>query len=64
MPTAAPADSATVDFKVFNYLGFATIATKITGNDGRTSIELGSDVLVWATQNTVDSDMKSSPVAE
>ena len=48
----SPADSATVDFKVFNYGGFATIATKTTGNDGRTSIELGlGDVLVWATKN-------------
>ena len=55
MPTVAPPTAPLSTSKVFNYGGFATIATKITGNDGRTSIELGlGDVLVWATK-TVDS---------
>ncbi len=47
-----PADSALVEFKVFNYGGFTNIASKRTDRDGKTSIELGlGDVLVWASKD-------------
>ena len=43
------ADNATVEFKVFNYGGFATIAAKSTDHKGHASIEAGlGDLLVWA----------------
>lgn len=47
----SPAEGADVEFKVFNYGEFATIASKATDSEGRVSIELGlGDVLVWASR--------------
>ncbi|MDE6482827.1 MAG: transglutaminase-like domain-containing protein [Rikenellaceae bacterium] len=48
----SPAEGADVEFKVFNYGEFATIAAKTADSEGRVSVELGlGDVLVWASKD-------------
>ena len=45
-----PVDSACVEFKLYNYAEFYTVATKYTGTDGRASLTAGKgDMLVWAS---------------
>ena len=45
-----PVSGAKVDFKVYNYAEFYTVATKYTGTDGRASLTSGKgDMLVWAS---------------
>ena len=45
-----PVSGAKVDFKVYNYAEFYTVATKYTGTDGRASLTAGKgDMLVWAS---------------
>lgn len=43
---------ARVDFKLYNYAEFYTVATKYAGADGQTSISAGNgDMLVWASKD-------------
>lgn len=43
---------AKVEFKLYNYAEFYTIATKYTDNEGRVSLSAGrGDLLVWASHN-------------
>lgn len=45
-----PVSGARVDFKVYNYAEFYTVATKYTDADGRASLTAGKgDMLVWAS---------------
>lgn len=45
-----PVPGATVEFKVYNYAEFFTVASKTTGADGCTSLTAGlGDMLVWAS---------------
>ena len=46
-----PVPNATVEFKVYNYASFSTVATKTTDTNGKTFISLGlGDALVWASK--------------
>lgn len=65
-PDGQPADSATVEFKVFNYGGYTNVATKTTDKEGKTFISLGlGDVLVWATKdNAFGYDKLSVPATD
>lgn len=48
----APVEGASVEFRVFNYGSFTTVATKKTDTEGNTFITLGlGDVLIWATKD-------------
>ena len=43
---------ARVDFKIYNYAEFCTVATKYADEDGRTFLTAGKgDMLVWASKN-------------
>lgn len=45
-----PISGARVDFKVYNYAEFYTVATKYTDADGQVSLTAGKgDMLVWAS---------------
>jgi transglutaminase-like putative cysteine protease len=45
-------DSAKVEFKVYNYAEFYTVATKMTDAGGQCTLTAGKgDVLVWVTKN-------------
>lgn len=45
-----PVAGAKVDFKIYNYAEFHTVATKYTDAEGRTSLTAGKgDMLVWAS---------------
>ncbi|WP_303011985.1 transglutaminase domain-containing protein [uncultured Bacteroides sp.] len=45
-----PVSGAKVDFKVYNYAEFYTVASKYAGTDGRVSLTAGKgDMLVWAS---------------
>ena len=45
----APVEGATVDFKIYNYAEFYTVASYATGADGKASLYTGlGDLLVWA----------------
>lgn len=47
-----PVSGAKVDFKVYNYAEFYTVATKYTGADGQASLTAGKgDMLVWASKD-------------
>lgn len=47
-----PATNARVDFKIYNYGEFCTVASKFTDNSGKTFLSAGlGDMLVWASQN-------------
>ncbi len=47
-----PVDDAKVEFKVYNYADFYTVATKQTQLDGTTSLTAGKgDMLVWASKD-------------
>ncbi len=46
-----PVSDARVDFKIYNYAEFCTVATKYTSGDGTTFLTAGKgDMLVWASQ--------------
>ena len=46
-----PVDDARVDFKIYNYAEFCTVATKYTDAGGRTFLTAGKgDMLVWASK--------------
>jgi hypothetical protein len=48
----SPADSAKVEFKLYNYAEYYPIATNYTNKYGRTQLTTGmGDLLVWASQN-------------
>jgi transglutaminase-like putative cysteine protease len=45
-------DGAKVEFKVYNYAEFYSVATKMTDAEGRCTLTAGKgDVLIWATKN-------------
>ncbi len=47
-----PLQDATVEFKVYNYAEFYTVANKLSGKDGKTSLTAGcGDMLVWASKD-------------
>ena len=47
-----PVTGAKVDFKVYNYAEFYTVATKYTGADGQASLTAGKgDMLVWVSKD-------------
>lgn len=47
----APVAGARVEFKIYNYAEFCTVATKFTDADGRTFLTAGrGDMLVWASK--------------
>ncbi|WP_291595882.1 transglutaminase domain-containing protein [Bacteroides sp.] len=47
-----PVTGAKVDFKVYNYAEFYTVATKYTGADGQASLTAGKgDMLVWGSKD-------------
>ena len=47
-----PVIGAKVDFKVYNYAEFYTVATKYTGADGQASLTAGKgDMLVWVSKD-------------
>lgn len=47
-----PLKDAQVEFKIYNYAEFYTVARKITDEKGQCSLSAGKgDMLVWATQN-------------
>lgn len=47
-----PVDSACVEFKLYNYAEFYTVATKHTAADGTCRLTAGKgDMLVWASKN-------------
>lgn len=47
-----PVDGARVEFKLYNYAEFYTVATKTTGKDGICSLTAGKgDMLVWASKD-------------
>lgn len=47
-----PVKDATVEFKLYNYAEFYTVARKITDEKGRSSLSAGKgDMLVWATKD-------------
>ena len=49
--TGHPVKDATVEFKVYNYAEFFTVATKQTNEQGTTSLSAGKgDMLVWASK--------------
>ncbi|MCR4994596.1 MAG: transglutaminase-like domain-containing protein [Bacteroidales bacterium] len=49
-----PVPQATVEFKLYNYAEFYTVATKITDEQGRASLSSGhGSLLVWATAPSV-----------
>ena len=46
-----PVTDARVDFKIYNYAEFCTVATKYTDNEGKTFLTAGKgDMLVWASK--------------
>ncbi|MDR1116268.1 MAG: transglutaminase-like domain-containing protein [Tannerella sp.] len=47
-----PVEGASVEFKLYNYAEFYTVAKKMTGKDGSGSLSAGKgDMLVWATKD-------------
>lgn len=47
-----PVTDAKVDFKVYNYAEFYTVATKYTGTNGQASLTAGKgDMLVWVSKD-------------
>jgi hypothetical protein len=47
-----PVDNAQVEFKVYNYAEFYTVANRFTNAQGETSLSAGKgDMLVWATKD-------------
>lgn len=45
-----PVENAKVDFKIYNYAEFYTVASKQTDKQGQTSLSAGKgDMLIWAT---------------
>ncbi|MCH5329036.1 MAG: transglutaminase domain-containing protein [Coprobacter sp.] len=47
-----PVNDARVDFKIYNYAEFCTVATKYTDDNGDTFLSAGcGDMLVWASRN-------------
>lgn len=47
-----PIDNARVDFKIYNYAEFCTVATKYTDKEGHTGLTAGNgDMLIWASKD-------------
>lgn len=61
-----PVPNATVEFKLYNYAEFYTVATKQTDDNGQASLTAGlGDMLIWATapSPSVSPSVSSSGVA-
>lgn len=51
-PEGKPIADAKVEFKIYNYAEFYTVATKYTDNEGKTFLTAGKgDMLVWASRD-------------
>ena len=51
-PDGRPVEDARVDFKIYNYAEFCTVATKYTDRRGRTFLTAGKgDMIVWASKD-------------
>ena len=51
-PDGHPAAGARVDFKIYNYAEFCTVATKYADADGKTFLSAGlGDMVTWASNN-------------
>lgn len=49
-----PVKDAKLEFKIYNYAEFHTVATKYTNDEGSTTLSAGrGDMLVWASKNEV-----------
>lgn len=47
-----PVSDATVEYKLYNYAEFYTVARKTTGADGRSALSAGKgDLLIWASKD-------------
>ncbi|MCD8313981.1 MAG: transglutaminase-like domain-containing protein [Bacteroidales bacterium] len=56
-----PVEGATVEFKLYNYAEFYTVATRITDAEGRSSLAAGKgDLLVWAYKDGMFGYAKAS----
>ena len=56
-----PVEDARVDFKIYNYAEFCTVATKYTDSEGRTFLTAGKgDMIVWASKGGVYGFAKAS----
>lgn len=56
-----PAEGALVEFKLYNYAEFYTVASKITDQNGKATLISGrGDLLVWASRN---GSMAAKPVS-
>ena len=56
-----PVDDARVDFKIYNYAEFCTVATKYTDAEGNTFLTAGKgDMLVWASKDGLCGYAKAS----
>ena len=50
-PSGAPVEGASVEFKIYNYAEYYTVAKYVTGADGRVALNTGfGDVMVWAAK--------------
>ena len=53
-PNGSPADSARIEFKLYNYAEYYPIATKYTNEQGITQLATGlGDLLIWASKDGV-----------
>lgn len=56
-----PVKDALVEFKLYNYAEFNTVARKRTNNNGKTSLSAGKgDMLIWVTHNNKFGFQKAS----
>lgn len=56
-----PVSGATVEFKLYNYAEFYTVASKLTNADGKASLTAGKgDMLIWVTHNGLFGFQKAS----
>ena len=50
--SGSPVEGALVEFKLYNYAEFFSVARKMTDNNGNCSLSTGKgDMLIWATKN-------------
>ena len=51
--SGAAVEGADVEFKIYNYAEFYTVAKYITGKDGRAALDTGEgDMVIWASKGT------------
>ena len=60
-----PVSDAVVEFKLYNYAEFYTVATKTTDTEGRATLTAGrGDMLVWVSKDGMTAIEKASPDRE